>query len=43
LIPAYGVPVAHKVEYAAAAVGAVLVLVVGGLWRRSKQPAESDG
>lgn len=39
----YGAAVAHKVEYAAAAVGAVLVLVVGGLWRRSKQPAESDG
>jgi YjbE family integral membrane protein len=38
----YGAAVAHKVEYAAAAVGAVLVLVVGGLWRRSKQPAESD-
>src|SRR5450755_3662536 len=39
----YGAAVAHKVEYAAAAVGAVLVLVVGGFWRRSKQPAESDG
>ena len=39
----YGAAVAHKVEYAAAAVGAVLVLVVGGLWRRSRQPAESDG
>jgi YjbE family integral membrane protein len=38
----YGAAVAHKVEYAAAAFGAVLVLVVGGLWRRSKQPAESD-
>ena len=38
----YGAAVAHKVEYAAAAIGAVLVLVVGGLWRRSKQPAESD-
>jgi len=38
----YGAAVAHKVEYAAAAVGAVLVLVVGGLWRRSKQPAESE-
>src|SRR5665647_1684701 len=39
----FGAAVAHQVEYAAAAVGAVLVLVVGGLWRRSKQPAESDG
>ena len=39
----YGAAVGHKVEYAAAAVGALLVLVVGGLWRRSKQPAESDG
>ena len=38
----YGAAVAHKVEYAAAAVGAVLVLVVGGFWRRSKQPAESE-
>ena len=38
----YSAAVAHKVEYAAAAVGAVLVLVVGGLWRRSKQPAVSD-
>jgi YjbE family integral membrane protein len=43
LIPAYGVPAAHTVEYVAAAAGAVLVLVVGGFWRRSKQPAESDG
>ena len=39
---AYGASVAHKVEYAAAAIGAVLVLVVGGLWRRSKVPAESE-
>ena len=38
----FGAAVAHKVEYASAAVGAVLVLVVGGLWRRSKQPAESE-
>jgi YjbE family integral membrane protein len=37
----YGADVAHKVEYVAAAVGAVLVLVVGGLWRRSKQKVES--
>lgn len=38
----YGASVAHKVEYAAAAAGALLVLVVGGLWRRSKVPAESE-
>jgi len=38
----YGAAVAHKVEYAAAAVGAVLVLVVGGLWRRSKVQVESE-
>ena len=36
----YGAEVAHKVEYIAAAVGAVLVLLVGGLWRRSKQKVE---
>jgi YjbE family integral membrane protein len=34
--------VAHKVEYAAAALGAVLVLLVGGFWRRSKQKVESE-
>jgi YjbE family integral membrane protein len=39
----FGPEVAHKAEYAAAAVGAVLVLVVGGLWRRSRQkPVESE-
>jgi YjbE family integral membrane protein len=38
----YGTAVAHKVEIAAAITGAVLVLIVGGLWRRSKQPAESE-
>ena len=38
----YGPEVAHKIEYIAAAVGAVLVLVVGGLWRRSRAPAESE-
>ena len=36
LIHTYGVPVAHTVEYASAAAGAVLVLIVGGLWRRNK-------
>lgn len=42
LIRAYGASTAHTVEYVAAAVGAVLVLVVGGLWRRSKVPVESE-
>jgi YjbE family integral membrane protein len=38
----YGASVAHKVEIGAAATGAVLVLIVGGLWRRSRQPEESE-
>lgn len=38
----YGSGTAHMVEYAAAAVGAVLVLTVGGLWRRSRMPEESE-
>jgi YjbE family integral membrane protein len=38
----YGASVTHKVEIGAAVTGAVLVLIVGGLWRRSKQPAESE-
>jgi len=38
----YGSGTAHMVEYAAAAVGAVLVLTVGGLWRRSRMPKESE-
>jgi YjbE family integral membrane protein len=33
--------VALRVEYVAAGVGAVLVLLVGGAWRRAKQIAES--
>jgi len=37
----YGAAVAHQVEIGAAVVGAVLVLVVGGAWRRSKVQAES--
>src|SRR5215510_6733046 len=37
----YGPAVAHQVEIGAAVVGAVLVLVVGGAWRRSKVQAES--
>ncbi|MFA6267480.1 MAG: TerC family protein [Pseudolabrys sp.] len=38
----YGAGTAHTVEYIAAAVGAVLVLVIGGLWRRSRMPKESE-
>jgi YjbE family integral membrane protein len=38
----YGDSVTHSVEYAAATAGAVLVLVVGGLWRRAKMPVQSD-
>jgi YjbE family integral membrane protein len=37
----YGAAVAHQVEIAAAVVGAILVLVVGGAWRRSKVQSES--
>ncbi len=33
---------AGMVEHAAAAAGAVLVLVAGGLWRRAKLPAENE-
>jgi YjbE family integral membrane protein len=42
LINSYGVSVAHRVEYAAATAGAVLVLVAGGVWRRLKLPARSE-
>jgi YjbE family integral membrane protein len=38
----YGPEVTLKVEYVAAAVGTALVLLVGGLWRRSKRPAETE-
>ena len=38
----YGAATAHKVEIGAAAVGAALVLLVGGLWRRSKLQPESE-
>jgi YjbE family integral membrane protein len=40
LTQTYGVSVAHAAEYACAAAGTVLVLVGGGLWRRSKQESE---
>jgi len=39
---AYGPKTAHTAEYIAAAIGAVLVLVVGGAWRRSRLPRESE-
>ena len=39
---AYGGAVAHTVEYASAAAGAVLVLIVGGLWRRNKLAKTSE-
>jgi YjbE family integral membrane protein len=42
LTAAYGAKTAHIVEYVAAAIGAVLVLVVGGTWRRAKMPAASE-
>ena len=38
----YGAATAHKVEIGAAAAGAALVLLVGGLWRRSKLQAQSE-
>ncbi len=40
LVHAYGIPTAHPVEYAAVAAGAVLVLIVGGLWRQAKRESE---
>jgi YjbE family integral membrane protein len=35
----FGEDVAHNVEYGAAALGVVLVLLVGGMWRRARQRA----
>jgi predicted tellurium resistance membrane protein TerC len=40
LTATFGAAGAHRAEYVAAAVGAILVLVVGGLWRRSKLSAQ---
>src|SRR6188508_1778911 len=40
LEPRFGPERFHYIELSAAAVGAVLVLLVGGLWRRSKQAAQ---
>lgn len=42
LIHAYGAAIAHTMEYASAAAGAVLVLIVGALWRWSRLPKASD-
>ena len=42
LIDNYTAAVAHEVEYIAAATGAVLVLLTGWLWRRSRMPEESE-
>ncbi len=42
LVHNYGFPLATTVEYAAAAAGALLVLIIGGLWRRAKRPVESE-
>jgi len=42
LVSHYGASVAHNVEIGAAAVGAVLVLLVGGAWRRSRATAASE-
>ncbi|HET9716640.1 MAG TPA: TerC family protein [Pseudolabrys sp.] len=38
----FGARVAHQVEIASAALGAAMVLLVGGLWRRSKLQPESE-
>lgn len=40
LTHAYGVSVARTVEYAFAAAAAVLVLIAGGLWRRSRRESK---
>lgn len=37
----YGAAVAHQVEIASAVVGTALVLLVGGLWRRSRMNAKA--
>jgi YjbE family integral membrane protein len=42
LTAAYGADTAHHVALAASAAGLILVLLVGGLWRRSKMPEESE-
>jgi YjbE family integral membrane protein len=42
LVPKFGTEGAHNIEIASGVVGAILVVVVGGLWRRSKQQASAD-
>jgi predicted tellurium resistance membrane protein TerC len=42
LEPRFGAEGFHYIELAAATVGAVLVVAVGGLWRRSKQAAHAE-
>jgi YjbE family integral membrane protein len=42
LVPKFGIEGAHNIEIASGVVGAILVVVVGGLWRRSKQQASAD-
>ena len=42
LVARFGEDGAYKVEIAAAVVGAILVLLVGGFWRRSKQQAHAN-
>jgi YjbE family integral membrane protein len=39
LEPKFGAQAFHYIELSAALLGAILVLVVGGMWRRSKQSA----
>jgi len=42
LVANLGAAGAHRVAIAAAVAGAVLVVIVGGLWRRSRRPAEAE-
>jgi YjbE family integral membrane protein len=38
----FGAATAHQVEIAAAVVGAVLVVLIGGAWRRSRQATQAE-
>ena len=40
--PRFGAQGFHYIELSAAFLGAVLVLVIGGMWRRSKQAAHAE-
>jgi len=42
LVGNFGATVAHNVEIASGIAGAILVLLVGGVWRRSKQAAQQE-